>query len=396
MNHQSNQNTTPRPFRINIPQADLDDLNARLASTRFPDAPTHAGWSMGTDVNHLKDLVAHWQSKYDWREHEAALNELPQFTAEVDGVTIHFVHAPSKVKGATPLLLTHGWPDTFHRFSRVIGPLTDPEAHGGKAEDAFHVIVPSIPGFGFSGHQARTSSAVADLWAKLMTEVLGYKAFMAHGGDIGSLVTLALARQHPEVLIGIHLTDAGYPLGQEPDLSAAEQTFAQFIQGWWFSQGSYAMLQSTKPQSLATALNDSPAGLASWILSFTDTGADQHDVEAAFGGRDALLTNITLYWLTQTAASSARMYLADAQATYGKPAPARSEVPTAFALLPREAPTPRDWVERQTRVVRYTKMPGGGHFAALEEPGLFVDDLRSFASEVLASARMVPQSVASR
>lgn len=253
MKHQSNQSTKPKPFRIDIPQADLDDLHARLSSTRFPDAPTDAGWSMGTDVAYLKELVAYWQSKYDWREHEAALNELPQFTAEVDGVTVHFVHVRSKVKGATPLLLTHGWPDTFHRFSRVIGLLTDPEAHGGRAEDAFDVIIPSIPGFGFSGHQAMTSSAVADLWAKLMTEVLGYRTFMAAGGDIGSGVTLALARQHPEVLIGIHLTDAGYPMGQEQDLSAAEQKFAEFIQSWWFTQGSYAMVQSTKPQSLATA-----------------------------------------------------------------------------------------------------------------------------------------------
>lgn len=391
--------TTVKPFAINVPQATLDDLSVRLANTRWPDEAPGAGWSMGTSLEYLKTLTDYWRHSYNWREHETALNALPQFKTDVGGTEIHFVHVKGRGPNPTPLLLTHGWPDSFYRFHKVIPRLTDPAAHGGKAEDAFDVVVPSVPGFGFSERKAMSSSAVADLWAGLMTE-LGYKRFAAAGGDVGSGVTLALLGQHPKRLIGIHLTDAGYPTGQEENLSEAEQAFAGFIQGWWFSEGAYAMLQSTKPQSLAFGLNDSPVGLAAWILSFANTGADAHDVEGAFGGRDELLTNVMLYWLTETAASSARTYLADAQTSWGdessgwddakageganvradggsQPAP-HGDVPAAFALFPREAPTPREWAARQTNLQRYTVMPRGGHFAALEEPDLFTEDLRAF------------------
>ncbi len=348
-----------------------------------------AGWSMGTDAAYLKELVVYWRDGYDWRKHEAELNALPQFKADIDGTTIHFVHVKGKGPNPRPLILTHGWPDSFHRFHKVIPLLTDPEAHGGKAEDAFDVVVPSIPGFGFSERKAMASSAVADLWAKLMTE-LGYERFAAAGGDVGSGVTLALSRQHPERLIGIHLTDTGYPTGHEENLSEAEQEFAQFIQGWWFREGAYAMLQSTKPQTIAFSLNDSPVGLAAWILSFGSTGAGSDDldngIERAFGGRDELLTNIMTYWVTETGGSAARTYLAEAQGTeWGAPPPLRSDVPAAFALFPREAPTPRDWVARQTNLQRYTEMPKGGHFAALEEPELFVNDLREFFGKLSKS-----------
>lgn len=366
------------PFTIDIPQTTLDDLQERLARTRWPDEAPGAGWSMGTSLAYLRELTAYWQDGYDWRKHEAALNEVPQFKTELDGLELHFVHVRGKGPNPTPLLLTHGWPDSFYRFHKVIPMLTDPEAYGGNAEDAFDVVIPSVPGFGFSERRALSSGAVADLWAKLMTE-LGYERFAAAGGDVGSGVTLALSRQHPERVIGIHLTDAGYPTGQEENLSEDEQQFAEFIQGWWFAQGAYAMLQSTKPQSVAFGLNDSPVGLAAWILSFAATGADENDVEAAFGGRDELLSNIMIYWLTETAASSARSYFADAQASWGgEAAPAPSEVPAAFALFPREAPTPRDWVARQANLQRYTELPRGGHFAALEEPELFVRDLQAF------------------
>ncbi len=370
-----------QPFTLATPQKTLDDLHARLAHTRWPDQPEDAGWSLGTNLEYLKDLTAYWQDGYDWHTHEAALNALPQFKAKVGGLDIHFVHVRGKGPHPTPLLLTHGWPDSFYRFYKVVPLLADPEAHGGRAEDAFDLVIPSIPGFGFSSRTALPSSTVADLWAELMT-TLGYNRFAAAGGDIGSGVTLALARQHPERLVGIHLTDAGYPTGQEENLSRAEQDFAQYIQGWWFSQGAYAMLQSTKPQSVAFGLNDSPVGLAAWILSFIDTGADNHDVEGAFGGRDALLTNIMIYWLTETAASSARTYFAEAQGAWGSPPPERTDVPTAFARFPREAPTPRDWVARQANLVRFTDMPTGGHFAALEEPELYDDDLRAFVSSL--------------
>lgn len=404
MSHHS----APQPFRIGIPQDTLDDLNQRLARTRWPEEVPDAGWSMGTDIAYLKKLMQHWQTGYDWRAHEAALNALPQFTAQVDGVGIHFVHVRSPEAGATPLLLTHGWPDTFQRFHKIIPLLTDPVAHGGRAEDAFDVIIPSIPGFGFSQRTPLSSGAVADLWAGLMTDVLGYERFMAAGGDLGGTITLALAKQHPELLSGIHLTDVGYPTGQEEDLSADEQEFSAYIQGWWFQQGAYAMLQSTKPQSVGVGLDDSPAGLAAWLLSFVDTGADQHDVEAAFGGRDELLTNLTLYWVTGTATSAARFYWTEAQSAWGGEGQGNWEaegqedgqeeeqpaawtnaseaqvlpVPAAFALFPREGPTPRDWAARQTHLKRYTTMPRGGHFAALEEPELFADDLRAFRGEL--------------
>lgn len=373
-----------QPFQIDVPQTVLDDLGERLARTRWPDEAPGSGWSMGTSLEHLKELSDYWQHSYDWRKHEAELNTLPQFKTEIDGTEVHFVHVKGKGENPTPIILTHGWPDSFHRFHKIIPMLTDPETYGGKAEDSFDVVVPSMPGFGFSERKAMASSEVADLWAKLMTE-LGYERFAAAGGDVGSGVTLALSRQHPERIAGIHLTDVGYPTGQEENLSGAEQEFAGFIQGWWFSEGAYAMLQSTKPQSAAFGLNDSPVGLAAWMLSFTNTGADAHDVEGAFGGRDELLTNTMLYWVTETAASSARTYFAEAQAAWGGGETnntERSDVPAAFALFPREAPTPRDWVARQTNLQRYTKMPRGGHFAALEEPELFVQDLCEFFAQL--------------
>ncbi len=373
-----------QPFKIDIQQTVLDDLRDRLSRTRWPDEPDGAGWDLGVNLEYLKDLLNDWQTRYDWREHEAELNRLEQFTALVDGVKIHFVHVRGKGPNPTPIILTHGWPDTFQRFHKIIPMLTDPEQYGGKPEDSFDVIAPSIPGFGFSQRQSMTSSAVADLWAKLMTDVLGYERFAAAGGDIGSGVTKALAVQHPKLLTGIHLTDVEYPTGQEDfsTMSEAERQFAGFIQGWWFQEGAYAMMHMSKPQTVAVGLNDSPAGLAAWITSFINTGADQHDVETAFGGRDELLTNLTIYWATQTAGSAARMYLEDARASYGQQDATKvkgpSEVPAGIALFPREAQFPREWAERSVNVQRFTKMPKGGHFAALEEPELFVQDLRAF------------------
>jgi pimeloyl-ACP methyl ester carboxylesterase len=369
-----------QPFTINLHQSILDDLRDRLERTRLPDQPDGADWSLGVNLEELKSLMAYWQTGYDWRKHEADLNRLPQFTAQVDGVNIHFVHLRGRGPNPKPLLLTHGWPDSFQRFEKVISRLTDPAQHGGKAEDSFDVIVPSIFGFGFSERRSMTSAAVADLWAKLMTDVLGYERFGAAGGDIGSGVTKELALRHPQLLTGIHLTDVGYPTGQEDfsTLSEAEQQFAQFIQGWWFQEGAYAMLHMSKPQAVAVGLNDSPAGLAAWMLSFINTGADSHKVEAAFGGRDALLTNLTIYWATQTAGSAARMYLEDARASYGAEPEKRSQVPAGIALFPREAQFPQEWAERSVNVQRFTEMPRGGHFAALEEPELFAQDIRAF------------------
>lgn len=368
-----------QPFQVKVPQTVLTDLKKRLKQTRWPDEVEGAGWSMGTSLAYMKELVDYWQTKYDWRKYEKELNTFKHFKADIDGVNVHFIHEKGKGPNPTPIILTHGWPDSFYRFHKIIPMLTDPEKYGGKSEDSFDVIVPSVPGFGFSERKAMSSSAVADLWANLMTG-LGYKRFAAAGGDVGSGVTLALSRQHPDRLLGIHLTDAGYPTGQEENLTEAEQQFAGFIQGWWFSEGAYAMLHATKPQTIAFSLDDSPVGLAAWILSFTNTGAGEN-VEGAFGGRDELLTNIMIYWVTETGGSSTWIYQTDAQAAWGGDGSAsktRSDVPTAFALFPREAQTPRDWVMRQANLVRYTEMPKGGHFAALEEPELFVQDLREF------------------
>jgi pimeloyl-ACP methyl ester carboxylesterase len=372
------------PFRIAVPQNVLDDLRDRLASTRWPDQVEDSGWGYGVDLDYVKELAAYWQNDYDWRAREAALNHLPQFTATVDGVTIHFVHVRGSGPNPQPLLLTHGWPDSFQRFEKVIPLLSDPQAHGGDPATAFDVVVPSIPGFGFSERRALSSDAVADLWAKLMTEVLGYERFAAAGGDVGSNVTKELALRHPDRVSAIHLTDVGYPTGQEDPttISEAEQQFAGFIQGWWFAEGAYAMLQMTKPQSLAVGLNDSPAGLLAWMLSFINTGAENGAVEAAFGGRDALLTNATIYWATETIGSSVRMYAEDARAAWGEhTGPTRSTPPAGIALFPREAQFPREWAERSVNVQHFSTMPRGGHFAALEEPELFVQELRAFFTQ---------------
>lgn len=271
-----------------------------------------------------------------------------------------------------PLLLLHGWPDSFYRFHKVIPALTK----------SFHVVVPSLPGFGFSERKAMSKDSAAEVMAALMAE-LGYPKYAAAGGDIGSGVATALAVMHPEAVVGIHLTDVGYPTGQEDfsTMSEAERTFAGFIQRWWYTEGAYAMVQGTKPQTLAQGLNDSPAGLAAWIVSFIDTGAKDHLVEEAFGSRDELLTNLTIYWVTETANSAARTYLENVRAAYAPGGPKsaqRSNVPAAVALFPREAPLPREWAERSVNLQRFTKMPRGGHFAALEEPELYAKDLMDF------------------
>jgi pimeloyl-ACP methyl ester carboxylesterase len=378
--------TSARPFRIAIPQSTLDDMRDRLARTRFPDAASGVGWSMGTDVDYLRGLVTYWLHDFDWRAQETRLNELPQFVADVDGVKVHFVHVRGTGSAPRPLVLTHGWPDSFLRYERVIPLLTDPATHGGRAEDAFDVVVPSMPGYGFSERRAMASGQVADLWTTLMTEVLGYDRFFAAGGDVGALVTKALASRHAGHIAGIHLTDVGYPTGQEDQstMSQAEREFAKWIQGWWLRNGAYAMLHSTRPQSLGPAINDSPAGLAAWILNLIDIGADDHDVESAFGGRDTLLTNITIYWATETAATSAQSYLEEARASYGPNATPtkRSTPPAAVALAPRGAPAPREWAERFVNVQRFTQLPNGGHFLELEDPALYADDVREFFAGV--------------
>jgi pimeloyl-ACP methyl ester carboxylesterase len=372
-----------KPFKIEIAQNVLDDLQRRLKQTRWTDEPKDAGWNYGTNPQYLRELVDYWQNGYDWRKQETALNKFEHFKTEIDGIDIHFIHVRGKGPDPKPLLLTHGWPDSFYRFYKVIPMLTDPARYGGDPSKSFDVIVPSIPGFGFSGHVALNNDDTADLWAKLMTAVLGYKTFVAAGGDMGTGITKSLANKYPQLVKAIHLTDVGYPNGTEDwsTMSPAEQEFGQVIMRWWYTEGAYNMVQSTKPQTLGYGLNDSPVGLASWILEKFNTWSDNRgNIENSFT-KDELLTNIMIYWVTETINSSIRTYLEVARASYsgaGGPKPAqRVEVPTAVATFPGEAPLPREWADRMVNVKRFTKMPKGGHFAALEEPELWVEDVRA-------------------
>jgi pimeloyl-ACP methyl ester carboxylesterase len=373
---QQNKNAMKKvsEFKVNIPQSELDDLKERLKKVRWPGEAPGSAWHYGTSEAYLKDLVNYWMTKYDWRKQEALLNKYPQYIAEVDGIKVHFQYIKGSGKNSKPLILTHGWPDSYYRFHKIIPLLT-------TGEQTFDLVIPSIPGFGFSERKSITSEAVADLWKKLMTENLGYSKFYAAGGDVGMGVTKALASKYPEEVAGVHFTDIGYPMGQEDPstMSEEEKQFAQFVQQWWYSEGAYAMVQATKPQSLAYGLNESPVGLAGWIVSFGTAGASPETLEAAFGGRDEMLTNIMIYWLTQTISTSMRMYKEDAIAQWGGAQPLKkSNVPAGVAVFPREAQFPKEWAERFVNVVSYSKMKEGGHFAALEVPEVFAGELRKF------------------
>ncbi len=367
------------PFTIAVPQAVLDDLRLRLANTRWPD--DGAGWEYGTALPYMKELVDYWQHSYDWRAEEEKLNTFAQFRAEVDGVGIHFIHERGRGPDPTPILLLHGWPDSFYRYHRVVPMLTDPARFGGGPADSFDVVVPSIPGQGFSDRRAMTTDDTADLFARLMTEGLGYGKFVAAGGDAGTLIAQSLADRHADALLGIHLTDVGYP-DQTTDfstLTGPEIEFANYIGQWWINEGAFNMVQSTKPQSLAYGLADSPAGLAAWIMSFMASGTTGEELEKRLS-RDELLTNITIYWVTQTIGSSVRRYYLDAHAP---PHPwQRTPVPAAVAHPPRDAPLPREWAERRVNLEHFTEFPRGGHFAAWEEPLLYAQDVREFVGEL--------------
>lgn len=380
-------------FKIAIPQATLDDLHARLAHTRWPDEVEGAGWDYGTNLGYLKELEDYWQHTYNWRKQEAELNTFTQFKAEIDGVKIHFIHERGKGPNPTAIILLHGWPDSFYRMHKIIPLLTDPASYGGNPADSFDVIVPSLPGFGFSDRlreRGATSICTAELLTQLMTDVLGYKHFAAAGGDIGSRVTRLMALAQPESLIGIHLTDVGFPreIAFPPDLSnpsAAEQQFLGSVQRWFMQEGAYAMLQSTKPQTLAYGLNDSPVGLAAWIIekfrAWSDCGGD---IEQSFR-KDELLNNIMIYWVTETISSSAHLYYEDSHAAPQLKQGQYIEVPAGVATFPKDLTLPpRELGERFLRVQRWTQMPRGGHFAALEEPELLVDDIRVFFHDLKA------------
>ncbi|WP_369372423.1 epoxide hydrolase family protein [Promicromonospora sp. Populi] len=372
----------PEPFVPQTAPEAIEDLRARLRATRWPDAPEDVGWSLGTDIDYLRGLVAYWADGFDWPAQEAALARLPRFRAGVGGLGIHFVHAravslPSQP--VVPLVLCHGWPDSFWRYSKVVSLLTDPGAHGADPADAFDVVVPDMPGFGYSDPPAGAplnSVAVAGLWASLMS-ILGYERFGAAGGDLGSHVSRYLALDHPDRVAAVHRTDGGLPVfaGDPATLTAGERAWFAETATWSATEGAYGALHRTKPQTLAAGLNDSPAGLAAWIVeklhAWSDGGIDSYT-------RDEVLTLLSIYWFTGTIGSSMRMYHANA-AISARQLTRRVEVPSGFSLFAGDVVRPpRAWLERTANAVRVTEPERGGHFAAFEEPELYAQELREF------------------
>lgn len=382
----------PEPFVQRTPPEAMSDLRARLRATRWPDAPEDAGWSLGTDVAYLRELVTYWAEEFDWAEQERMLATLPRFRVRLGGLGIHFVHVRAVDPDVTalPVVLNHGWPDSFWRYLKVIPLLTDPGAHGADAADAFDVVVPDMPGFGYSdrpGGPAPDSIAVAGLWVDLM-DVLGYRRFGTAGGDIGGQVSRYLALDHPNRLIAVHRMDAGVPVftGDVADLTPQERTWMDEVKTWLAEEGAYAAMHRTKPQTAAVGLTDSPAGLLAWIVeklrSWSDCGGD---VERSFT-RDEILTIVTMYWLTGTAGSAMRMYHANAAVPVAQSA-RRVEVPSGFSLFPGDMLTPpAAWLHRATNAVRITEQSRGGHFAPFEEPEIYAAELRDFFRPYRASA----------
>ena len=385
----------PEPFVARTESAVLDDLRARLRATRWPDAPEDAGWSLGTDPDYLRGLVAYWADGFDWPAQEAALARFPRFRVVVGGLGIHFAHvrAAAPAGPALPLVLSHGWPDSFWRYLKVIPLLTDPGAHGADPADAFDVVVPDMPGYGYSDRPASSplnSIDVADLWARLMT-ILGYERFGAAGGDIGSHVSRYLGLNHPGRTVAVHRTDAGVPayFGDPAGLAPEERAWIEEIVAWGATEGAYSAMHRTKPQTAAFGLADSPAGLAAWIVEklrgWSDCGGD---VERSFT-KDEILTNIMIYWLTGTIGSSMRMYHANGAIDPAQLA-RRVEVPSGFSLFPADiGRPPRAWLERTTNLVSMTHLSRGGHFAPFEEPELYAQELREFFRPYRAQAAPV-------
>jgi pimeloyl-ACP methyl ester carboxylesterase len=372
------------PFRIDVADAALADLRDRIARTRWPDEVSDSGWDYGTNRHYLRELLAYWRDGFDWREQERRLNAFSHFLTNVDGLTLHYFREPGRGPSPMPIILVHGWPSTFFEMTKLAPLLADPGAHGGDPADCFDVVVPSLPGCGFSErpHAAgMNKTRMAELFAKLMTDTLEYPRFAARGGDVGSGVVALLGLDYPDRLIGIHVSDVVRPyLGPGArHFTDAERTFFEAERVWMEKEGAYDHLQATKPQTLSYGLNDSPAGLAAWLIekyrSWSDCGGD---VERRFT-KDELLTQITLYWVTETINSANRLYYERDRHPRAFGPDDRVCVPTAVTIFPGDIDRPpREWGERVYDVRRWTVMPRGGHFSALEEPDLLAQDIREF------------------
>ncbi|GAA5044817.1 epoxide hydrolase family protein [Streptomyces similanensis] len=370
--------TPTRPPVIQVSDAELADLRARLNATRWPEPWPVEGWEAGADLAELRRLVAHWASDYDWRTHEAAVNALPSHFADLDGTPVHYLRYDGEHPDALPIVLTHGWPSTVLELTALAERLAAPSRHGGRPEDAFTVIVPSLPGFAFSPQRPALDGAeqTHDLWHRLMHDHLGFERYAAHGGDLGAGITSRLAEAHPEAVVGIHLLAVAAP-ADPAGLTPEEERHVASVAAWQTEEGGYLHQQSTRPLTLAPALTDSPAGLLAWITekyrAWSDCGGD---LSVRFSD-DFLLTQASLYWFTGTISTSFRPYYEYAHGLTRRVR--RVEVPTAVALFPADlSHPPRSWAERTHHVTRYTRMPCGGHFAAHEEPALLAEDITAF------------------
>ncbi|MGY0062270.1 epoxide hydrolase family protein [Streptomyces sp. LZ34] len=400
--HDTDSDTTIRPFRIAIPQALIDDLNARLANTRWPGELPGVGWSRGVPVGYLKELADYWRTSYDWREQEAALNAHPQFVTTVDGQNLHFLHVRSPEPDATPLMLLHGWPGGFADFLDVIGPLSDPRSHGGDPADAFHLVIPSLPGFGFSTPLAgpgMNAARMAEVLDRLMAR-LGYQRYGVQGYDTGSWVAPRMGRQAPERVIGIHLNAMiTFPIGAEGETDGLSEPDQRRWQRLQHANDGYLQCNAKRPQTVTYGLHDSPAGQLAWIvekfkeLTWPEDGLPEESVD-----RDRMLTDISLYWFTGTAGSAAQVYYEEMSATAwtdsgdgadwsgeegdwsgegGDWSPQRGTVPTAVLVSAHDV-TVRRWAERDHNITAWTELEEGGHFLAMEAPDVLTADIRSF------------------
>jgi pimeloyl-ACP methyl ester carboxylesterase len=370
-------------FLVHVPDDVLSDLAWRLARTRWPDAIEGAGWDYGTDLAYLRALVAHWRHAFDWRAQEASLDQrLPSFRCEIDGLEIHYAHLPGRGPSPFPLLLLHGWPGSYFEMYKVAPALADPAGHGGDPADAFDVVVPSLPGHGFSAVPRAPdfgADECADVMRTLMVDVLGYARFAAQGGDRGAFVATGLAHRHPKCVSAIHLNLANGIPGASEDMNEDERRWLRDQAAWREAEGGYIAIQSTRPQTLSFALNDSPVGMLAWIVEKWRAWSDCNgDVESRFT-KDEILTNAMLYWVTGTIRSSMHWYLAHRRNPPVALRPERIDVPTGVAMFPQEVMrVPRRAIERKYNLRRFTELAHGGHFAAMEEPGVLVEEIRSY------------------